>query len=121
MDGLQHIHRQGAYHLPGQSELFEDAVGHFLLGEFVSVHSSEIYLFSDKCKTAARRQMKAQEEICPDLGLIRLAAENHTVNHTPNKEWGFPKHVYAGKPHSGISRYVCRCNQDFSALVATYI
>ena len=42
-----------------------------------------------------------QEEICPDLGLIMLATENHTVNHTSNEEWGFPRHVHAGKPHSG--------------------
>lgn len=62
MDGLQHIHRQVAYHLPCQSELFEDAVGHFLLGEFVSVHSSEIYLFSDKCKTAASGKRKCKKK-----------------------------------------------------------
>ena len=30
-----------------------------------------------------------------------LATENHTVNHTSNEEWGFPKHVHAGKPHLG--------------------
>lgn len=49
-----------------------------------------------------------QEEICSDLGLIMLVAENHTVNHTPNKEWGFPKHVRAGKPHSGIMNIFCK-------------
>ena len=59
---------------------------------------------------AASGQKNGWIKICPDLGLIRVAGKNHTVNHTPNKKWGFPKHIHAGKPHSGISGYVYKCD-----------
>ena len=69
MDGLQHIHRQVAYHLPCQPELFEDAVWHFLLGEFVSVHSSS---FNGYTRTNVRRLQAAKESARINLPGFRL-------------------------------------------------
>lgn len=45
---------------------------------------------------------KCRQEKRSDFGLFRVTAKNHTVNHTPNEEWGFPRHAHAGKPHSSF-------------------
>ena len=45
---------------------------------------------------------KCRKEKCLDFRLFIAIAKNHTVNHTSNEEWGFPRHVHAGKPHSGL-------------------
>ena len=59
---------------------------------------------------------KCRKEKCLDFRLFIAIAKNHTVNHTSNEEWGFPRHVHARKPHSGIRLFCLQLQLEFCCL-----